>query len=48
MREQIIAKLKANPTEIRALSELKKYILELPMTIGQMNNKINHMYDMYE
>jgi len=48
MRESIIAKLKANPTEVRALSELKKYILELPIIIGQMNNKIDHMYDMYE
>jgi len=43
MRENIIAKLKANPTEVRALSELKKYILELPLIIGQMNAKIDHM-----
>ena len=42
MRENIINKLKANPNEV-ALSELKKYILELPLIIGQMNAKIDHM-----
>jgi hypothetical protein len=46
IRENIIAKLRTNPTEVRALSELKKFILELPMIVGQMTAKIDHMYEM--
>lgn len=38
-KDDLIAELSKNPTEIRALSDMKKFIQELPLEIVKLNEK---------
>jgi hypothetical protein len=47
-KEGLIAELSKNPPEIRSLSDMKKFIQELPLQIVEMNNKSDALTQMYE
>lgn len=47
-KENLIAELAKNPPEIRSLSDMKKFIQELPIQITEMNNKSEALMQMYE
>jgi len=43
-----LSQLSKETPEIRSLSDLKKYIEDIPTLIVDFNKKIDHIFEMYE
>jgi len=47
-KDELISELSKNPTEVRALSDMKKFVQELPLEIVKLNEKSAALMQMYE